>query len=336
MQGMTARHPHTVSHRVRTRGVLAVALAALGLSWPIWNCLSAAQGDAAAEPSPAAVAQPAESSLPAADLLAPATELPLTPGDSDAPTPPQPAAASEVSPPLIPPGQFPLDFIQDRTDLVGTADVECYYGLLDYARHVAPAVLREAANEFREERWSQSEFRDWPLDEFPLYYDLTRHPEAYRGKPVSLYGHLRLHHVDHPVNSYGLDPVHVAYLYTDDSQHHPTRIVFTENPDGIPVGEDVVNGISVTGYFLKLYLYSDRGEKGRYMPLLLAREVRWSRPGGRGLSTEMQLVMAAVIIGIVFGLVMFIRRTQRRDAAARARERATLGRDERPDLTHLP
>lgn len=331
MQGMTARLPTIEGTNRRTSGVLPVVIVVMGLGLSAIHSLRAAQGAAETE------APPASDAPAVTDPLPPATDLPPAPVDPEAVASPPPAAkADEVYPPFIPPGQFPLDFIQDRSDLEGTADVECYYGLLDYARRVNPAALYEAAQDFKEARWSQSEFRDWPLAEFPLYYDLTKHPEAYRGRPISLYGHIRLHHVDHPTNNYGLDPVHVAYLYTDDSQHHPTRIVFTENPDNVPVGEDVINGISVTGYFLKLYLYSDRGEKGRYMPLLLARDVRWSRPGPGGLSKEMQLAIAATVIAIVIGLAISVRRAQRRDAAARAKERAALGREARPDFTQLP
>ena len=241
----------------------------------------------------------------------------------------------ESFPPLFEPTRFPLDFVSDRTDLVGDADIDAYYGLLDYVRKVDPAALRQAAADHREQRWNATEFADWPLEEFPLYFDLTQNPKAYRGKPIALTGHVQLHHADHPENDFGLDPVHIAYLYTDDSQNHPARIVFTENPDNVPVGEQVVSGITTTGYFFKLYRYEDREGKGRFMPLILARSIRWSPPQPTQLSPLTQLVIAASVIAIIAIVFWGLGRARLADAEAREREKQLLGDDLPPDFSAL-
>lgn len=247
-----------------------------------------------------------------------------------------PQAAPKPASPFVPPTQVPLDFVTDRTDLSGQADTDAYYGLLDYVRRVDPDALQAAARQVLEEQWKSSEFAAWPLSEFQFYYDLTQRPQSYRGKPITLYGHIRLHHVDHPPNDYGIDPIHIAYLYTDDSQHHPVRVVFTENPDQVPVGEEVTSGISVTGYFMKLYRYQDRDGKGRFMPLVIARSIHWSPPQPLSLPIELQVVLAGVAVGTVGGLVWYLHRTRRADELARQREKHLLGQDQPPDFTALP
>lgn len=246
-----------------------------------------------------------------------------------------PSPVPDDAPPIYEPTRFPLSFVTDRSDLDGSPDFDSYYGLLDYVRHVDPAALQQAAEEVRARHWRNSEYAEWPLKEFPFYYDLTKRPESYRGQPISLTGHIQLHHVDHVENKYGLDPVHVAYLYTDDSQHHPARIVFTENPDQIPVGEQIVSGIHVTGYFLKLYRYADRDGKGRFMPLVLARSIRWLPPQPVKFSLVSQLAMAATAVGVLGGLFWWIRSNQRRDAEARQREQQLLGEHRPPDFSGL-
>ncbi len=250
-------------------------------------------------------------------------------------SPATPLAENRTEPARLSPTTVPLDFVTDRSDLSTSADVEAYYGLLDYVRRVDPAELQAAAAEVLEERWKSSEFADWPLEEFQFYYDLTQRPQEYRGQPVTLYGHIRMHHVDHPQNPYGLDPIHIAYLYTSDSQHHPVRVVFTENPDKVPVGEQVISGIQVTGYFLKLYRYRDRDGQSRFMPLVVARSIRWIPPAPPGLSLQATLALLGTMVAILLSIVWWARRTRRIDDAARERERNLLNQDRPTDFTAL-
>jgi hypothetical protein len=238
-------------------------------------------------------------------------------------------------PPRVPPTEVPLDFVTDRSDLSGAADVAAYYGLLDYVRRVDPAQLNAAAQQTLEQQWKSSEFADWPIDDFQFYYDLTRRPESYRGQPVPLFGHIRMHQVDHPQNEFGIDPVHIVYLFTDDSQHHPVRVVFTENPDQVPVGEEVVSGISTTGYFLKLYRYEDRDGKGRFMPLVIARSIHWTPPQRLSFTPWQKAGLAALVLALAVAFGWGARTMLRGDAGARQRERALLGEDQPPDFSAL-
>jgi hypothetical protein len=232
-------------------------------------------------------------------------------------------------------GRFRLDWVQDRTELVGTADVDAYYGILSHVREVEPAELREEADRFLRSQWKNSQFADLPFEEFPLFYDMIQNPEAYRGRPVTLTGHIQLHLVRHDAREHGLDPIHEAYLYTEDSQRHPATIVFTENPDEIPAGEQTLSGISVTGYFLKLYPYASRDGKGRYAPLILARAIRWTPPRPATLSKASQFAIVAGLLGIVASIVFWMRRIRASDRRSREREEKLLGRDEPPDFASL-
>lgn len=271
--------------------------------------------------------------LPADDAPASAADIPppepLLPADAT------PAAQGPLSPHL-PRGEFPFDFIHDRSRLEGTADTTAYFGMLNYVRQVDPEQLQQAAEEFLTQRWQTSPYRNWSREDFPLFADIIQHPEAYRGMPVTLRGHIQLHRVFHEENEYGLDPLHEVYLFTPDSQGHPAAVVFTENPDGIPVGEDRISGISATGYFLKLMTYPSRDGKLRYAPLILAREARWRPVVPARLSLAAQLSIAAGILVAVLLIALAVRRSRQRDAQARERERRLLGEDQPPDLTALP
>ncbi len=268
----------------------------------------------------------ADDSSPAAAVRPPE---PVLPGEAGSATP------HRLSPHL-PRGEFPFDFIRDRSRLEGTADTTAYFGILNYVRQVEPAELQQAAEEFLTERWQNSRYRNWPREDFPLFADIIHHPEVYRGMPVVLRGHIQLHRVFHEQNEYGLDPLHEIYLFTPDSEGHPAAVVFTENPDGIPVGEDRISGITATGYFLKLMTYPSRDGKLRYAPLILAREVRWRPVVPARLSPAAQLAIAAGILVAVLLIALAVRRTQQRDAAARERDRQLLGEGETPDFTALP
>jgi hypothetical protein len=192
-----------------------------------------------------------------------------------------------------------------------------------------------AAEEFRHRRWKESKFKDFALNEFPVFFDLTESPQRWRGKPISLFGHIRLHRVAHQENAYGIDPIHEAYLYTGDSQSHPATIIFAQNPDRIPVGEETIRGIQVTGYFLKLYNYPSRDGKVRYSPIILAKEIRQIEIPAAGWSTTTQLVIVGgLLVLLLIGWILWSR-SRVADLAAREKERHLLGRDAPPDFTQL-
>lgn len=173
---------------------------------------------------------------------------------------------------------FHLDRVQDRTFLE-EADVEGYYGLLNQARQQDAQSISAAALQFLEKRRPQSKkFGRVPPEKFPLFADLLNEPEPYRGQPVTLRGHSQeMKRYAAEENPYGITTLYECSLFTDDSQSHPTTVVFTEAPADLPLGEKIVDGVVVSGYFLKLRAYYARDEKTRVAPLILARTITWKR-----------------------------------------------------------
>jgi hypothetical protein len=213
----------------------------------------------------------------------------------------------------IDPAAVLLDFVQDRTEL-SYEERSAYFGILDHARSVDPAALHQAAADFVHRRWSGSRDLHTPEErDFPLFADMLKRPVEYRGQPVLLRGHvIRL--VKYPGDSaYGLDELYEAWLVTPDAQQHPATIVFSELPPGLAVGDERVDGVMVSGYFLKLHLYTSRDSKGRVAPLILARTVSVSGPPTMALPLPAWVIYAVVILGLIAAVACFVRRSSRGD-----------------------
>ncbi len=209
-----------------------------------------------------------------------------------------------------------LTTVTDRTDL-SFDESPAYYGILAHARSVPLPALEAAARELRRRRWQSSpRFRDRPEAEFPLFVDLIEHPEAYRGQPVTVSGHtIRL--VTYPAgpNDEGIDTLYEAWLVTDDSQQHPTTVICTEIPQGMPIGEELIDGVSVTGYFFKLRTYPSRDRKIRFAPLILAHTMTWHPPPDAAVGwvlSPWQLCGGVAAVIIMISVLLFLSARRRR------------------------
>ena len=84
---------------------------------------------------------------------------------------------------------------------------------------------------------------------------------------------------------------------------NPTTVIFTELPAGIDLEGETIDGVSITGYFLKLHTYRSRDQKIQIAPLLLARTIEihtpmppeWPVPGW----VLIVIVLAAAIIALI-------------------------------------
>jgi hypothetical protein len=216
------------------------------------------------------------------------------------------------------PAEPNLSGVTDRSELA-FEESPAYYALLDRARNADPAELQQRAEALLQQRWEDSpRFHQFPLEEFPLFYDLTQHPEQYRGQPVHMRGHLiRLVKYAAGPNVYGIDTLYEGWLVTPDAETHPTTVICTGIPDGMPIGEELIDGVRVTGYFFKLHTYSSRDNKVRFAPMVLAHRLHWSpvagAPGWPVSQTAVVLAvlaLAAVAVGIAW-------MNSRRSAAAK-------------------
>ncbi len=111
--------------------------------------------------------------------------------------------------------------------------------------------------------------------EFPLFVDIFQNPEEWHGAVVSLSGHVR-RVVSYTGDSemFGSQPLHELWLFTDDSQHNPAVIITPTLPKEFPVEAEVVDRVTVTGCFFKMYVYRADTEH-RIAPLILCGRVDW-------------------------------------------------------------
>ncbi|RMG42186.1 MAG: hypothetical protein D6725_00025 [Planctomycetota bacterium] len=197
-----------------------------------------------------------------------------------------------------------------------------YYFVLDFVRKADQRLLKRAARELVQHRLKLPEYqryRDNP-GEFPVYYDLFRHPEIYHGKPVTLRGHIRKL-ISYPAddNEYGIQRLYEAWLFTPDSQTNPAVVVCTEIPEGIPTGGDIlVDGVSVTGYYFKNFGYTAQ-DRPRFAPMILAKRLEW-RPEQAGTSEPLvpPAVRNTVVVLALVLILILLYRYERRDTRQHA------------------
>lgn len=164
---------------------------------------------------------------------------------------------------------------------------DAYFTGLVQARMADPERLRQRAREFQVSRMEKFGFRASPA-KYPTFVDLFKHRDEYLGQPVTLRGHAwsitKIPAFDPEEGDeaeYGFESLYQLQLYTPHSQTNAVTVVCSELPEGLPTSghlDEQIDGIAVTGYFFKMGRYFDQEGKGRKIPLVLARTVRWNRP----------------------------------------------------------
>ncbi len=182
---------------------------------------------------------------------------------------------------------------------------ETYYLVLGYASSANPKEVKDAATDFLKQRWEQSKYSHLPFEQFPVYVDMYLNPKAYQGRPVSMSGHLQRTVISEPgKNEHGVDQLCEAWLYTDDSQSNPTVVLSTSFPEGMPIGEQAIDHVTVTGYIYRMYTYEAR-DTGRFAPVLMANHIQWTPPQAKN-SSDYSLLQIIFIFGLLLGLSLFI------------------------------
>lgn len=228
------------------------------------------------------------------------------------------------------PEKLNWEVVQDAVDEVrGVRPEEAalYYQVLAKAASVKPAIIRQQAREVKANRRQKNPqwFRD---GEYWMFKDIMENPDELRGKPITLRGYAReIRQYPAGENAAGLESLHEIWLFTEKSQSNPAVIVATDVPENLPIGNELIVPLRVTGYFFKLYGYH-AGPKGRIAPMLLAGPVEiLPEPESVGIPWWMIGLVAAGAI-VVLVLVLFSFRGDRR------RPKRTTG-EPPPDLSAL-
>ncbi|MEZ5940699.1 MAG: hypothetical protein R3C18_04860 [Planctomycetaceae bacterium] len=190
------------------------------------------------------------------------------------------------------PNAFGLADVKDNTRL-GPEDNEPYFNLLQLARNARPEALRQAGKKFVSERFEKTHV--------PLFKDMLDNPGEFRGQPVFLRGHtLQVIEYEPLKNDFGIDKVYEASFFEEDAQGNLATIVFLEKPENLQLGTETVDGVSVSGYFLKMYYYDAEDSHTHKAPYILARTLHVATPAKPDASGF------NVLGGIVFGVVALI------------------------------
>ena len=199
-----------------------------------------------------------------------------------------------------------------------------YFAILNHASQLPLQALKAAAKRFERERLAVVKndpsyrfyFRKSDA-EFPTFVDLFRAPAAYHGQPVTFRGHVRrIISFSAGENAHRFQQLHEVWLYAGESQQNPVVIICSELPPGIPTGPDqLVDFVSVTGYFFKRYGYEDRTGQTRFAPLILAQRLEWNPPARRThwLSTT---AVFSLPVGVAVLIAIICWRSSRQDRLA--------------------
>ncbi len=183
--------------------------------------------------------------------------------------------------------QFDVDLladVEDRTRGIRDSERDAYFQVLQYAesgdnqrqQEAARVNLKEFERQFEAQQKQVIEKNPkQPRYRFSLYADLLNHPQNYRGKLLTLRGHIRrLEEMPLIDGERDLGIAYQAYLFTEDSRTHPYIIICRSVPPEMPRGGDVMEEVEVTGYFFKIYAY-DAQDTARVAPLVIAQRLNW-------------------------------------------------------------
>ncbi|MCA8996916.1 MAG: hypothetical protein KDA80_08020 [Planctomycetaceae bacterium] len=203
-------------------------------------------------------------------------------------------------------------------------ETPAYYALLEKARQTPVSEIRQQGRELVSKRKEQTRL--------PTFVDIWKNPKEWRGKPVFLKGHvLQTVEYDPAPNDYGIDTLYESSLFIDDSQGHPITVVFTEKPDNLPLGGELVDGVEVAGYFFKVFWYPSSDKQTREAPLILAKTVSVRSPKSFGPVIPPGVSWTAIgllAVAIVFGLW----RMKSLDQERRRKQRERVAKESPPEF----
>ena len=195
-------------------------------------------------------------------------------------------------------------------------------GMTDEAR--ATDMVRKADAKLMAEQKRHEAYAADP-SKFPIFADVFVNPDRYLGKPVTMRGHVRrVMSYDADQDRFASPKLHELWLYTDDSQQNPAVVICSELPPDFPTGDGVVQGITVTGYFFKLYRYA-ADDANRAAPMLLAHKIEW-QAGNTSYAGFGSLGTLATVIAMFVGAALLMYLWSNHEGDRRAREALAMAR----------
>ncbi len=210
---------------------------------------------------------------------------------------------------------FNLSAVRDNSELSADENL-AYYGLLNLADEQPLNELAADAQKFTAVRRG--------LSNLPTFVDMIRNPKEFRGKPVLLKGHiLQTLEYDAEENEFGIEKLYESTLFTEDSQSHPTTIVFLEKPENLPIGGELIDRATVTGYFLKIYVYPSSDNHNRIAPLILAKtiSVRPAPTARSGMNGPLIYWSIGIVFAVLIIVMVTVQRSDRKRTLAAQKKR---------------
>ena len=148
---------------------------------------------------------------------------------------------------------------------------------------------------------------------YRAFLDSIVDPYYFAGKPITLRGRVRDVRTFPPDDDiFGLGVLYEIWLFPEDGQSNPAVVVCTELPDGFPLEGDVVEHVSVTGYYFKLHAYQ-AGDATRITPMLLAKTVSWKPLVDRPWPAWAGAILAGGILLVFWAIIAFVRNSAKAD-----------------------
>lgn len=182
-----------------------------------------------------------------------------------------------------------LNSVSDSTLGIRSHEANALYYLLAKATAIPQNVLEQSAE---------------PAPPFVVV--MTESPQ-YRGTLMTVKGQLkRLRSLPVEENKYGVSSLYEGWFFSKDSGTHPWRVLCTQLPPGIPVGDNLTDmpEVQVTGYYFKKYGYPSASGKLQTAPLLIARQVRWFPPSQQTAPSSSGAVKYIVSLFLVIGIAL--------------------------------
>ncbi|MHC4875388.1 MAG: 3-keto-disaccharide hydrolase [Planctomycetota bacterium] len=160
---------------------------------------------------------------------------------------------------------------------IGAEEGPAFYAMLQKAAQTDETVIRRSAAEFLKTRIEQGldgKFRERDPALFPEFYDITDEPQVWQGRTVRLRGHVRkLVRVPAGENPYGISEYWEAWLYTEHASRNPYLIISLERDERMEPGAEVlIDNVSVSGWFFKLYGYQAQ-QSGWVAPMIITKRL---------------------------------------------------------------